>query len=82
MLCIYSLIERVKLGTPRAYKARFVGYSNTEIIFPNYFVIPYQNGRYGKVKESKDVVFDPTIDFNVYTQGEEPYDREFESIDH
>ena len=48
------LADRVKLGSRRAYKARFVGYSNTFLLFPNYFVPPYSNGQYGKVRESKD----------------------------
>ena len=77
------LSKRIKLGEPRAYKAHFVGYSNTTISFPNYFVIPVlENGQYGKERESKDVIFDPTIDFRVYTENEEPYDREFANTDH
>ena len=77
------LNKRAKLGDPRAYKAHFVGYSNTTLSFPNYFVIPvYDNGQYGPYRESKDVIFDPTINFSVYTDDEEPYDREFESPDH
>ena len=74
--------ERVKLGSRRAYKAKFVGYSNTFLLFPNYFVLPYSNGQYGKIRESKDVIFDPTIDFRIYTDNEEPYDREFVNTDH
>ena len=77
------LNKRAKLGDPRAYKAHFVGYSNTTLCFPNYFVIPvYDNGQYGPYRESKDVIFDPTINFSVYTDNEEPYDREFENTDH
>ena len=40
-------------------------------MFPNYFVIPFENGHYGKIRESKDVIFDPTIDFKIYTEDEE-----------
>ena len=76
------LQERNKLGARRAYKARFVGYSNTLLLFPNYLVLPYSNGQYGKVRESKDVIFDPSIDFKIYTENEEPYDREFVHTDH
>ena len=77
------LSKRNKLGDPRAYKAHFVGYSNTSLCFPNYFVIPVlENGHYGKVRESKDVIFDPTINFSIYTEDEEPYDREFVNTDH
>ena len=75
--------ERNKIGSPRAYKARFVGYANTSILFPNYIVIPVtQTGHYLKFKDSKNVIFDPTINFDVYTDNEEPYDREFENTDH
>ena len=76
------LADRVKLGSRRAYKARFVGYFNTFLLFPNYFVLPYSNGQYGKVRESKDVIFDPSIDFKIYVDDEEPYDREFVNTDH
>ena len=50
--------------------------------FPNYFVIPYENGKYGRIRESKDVIFHPTIDFSIYTNDEEPNDREFVHTDH
>ena len=76
------LIERIKLGVKRAYKAKLLGYSNTSLLFPNYVVIPFENGHYGKIKDSKDVIFDPTIDFSVYTENEEPHDREFLDPDH
>ena len=66
------LSERTKLGAKRAYKAKFAGYANTFLLFPHYFVIPFKNGQYGKIRESKDVIFDPTIDFKVYTEDEEP----------
>ena len=35
-----------------------------------------------KHKESEDVIFDPTINFSVYTEDEEPYDREFVNTVH
>ena len=35
-----------------------------------------------KHKESKDVIFDPTINFTVYAEDEEPYDRELVNTDH
>ena len=70
------------MGSRRAYKAKFVGYSNTFLLFPNYYVLPYSNGQYGKIRKSKDVIFDPTIDFKIYTVDEEPYDREFVNTDH
>jgi hypothetical protein len=32
--------ERNKVGSPRAYKAHFIGYANTNLLFPNYIVVP------------------------------------------
>ena len=75
--------ERNKIGSPRAYKAQFVGYANRSILFPNCIVIPVtRTGHYLKFKDSKNVIFDSTINFDVYTNNEEPYDREFENTDH
>ena len=75
--------ERNKVGDPRAYKAHFVGYSNSTLLFPNYIVIPVNNkNQYLKERISKNVIFDPTINFIIYTKNEEPYDREFETPDH
>ena len=75
--------DRNKVGDPRAYKAHFVGYANISLMFPNCIVIPVSdNNRYSRHKESKDVIFDPTINFITYTQDEEPYDRELVNTDH
>ena len=74
--------ERNKLGSPRAYKAHLLGYANTNLQFPNYIVQPVIDGYYTKYKDSKNVIFDPSINFSVYTENEEPYDREFENTDH
>ena len=77
------LKDRIKVGAPRAYKAHFVGYANTSILFPNYIVIPVSDdNNYSRHRESKDVIFDPSINFSVYTDDEEPYDREFVNTDH
>ena len=76
------LKDRRKLGNKRAYKAKMIGYAFTHLMLPNYFVVPFENGHYGRIRESKDVIFDPTIDFKIYKQNEEPYDREFENKDH
>ena len=76
------LAERAKLGARRAYKAKFCGYSTTFLLLSSYFVIPYENGKYGRIRESKDIIFDPTIDISIYTNDEELYDREFVHTDH
>jgi hypothetical protein len=60
MLCI---LRKGKIGIKRAHKARFVGYSNSTILFPNYIVMEmHDDGTYGKVKSSKDVIFDNPIE--------------------
>ena len=75
--------ERNKIGAPRAYKAHFAGYVNTTLLFPNYVVIPVTEGNYyNKHKDRKDVIFDPSINFSVYTEDEEPYDGEFANTHH
>ena len=69
-----------KLGSPRAHKARFVGYDNTTILFPNYLVMEIlENNNYGKIKSSKDVIFDNSINNDKYKDNEAPYDREFKN---
>ena len=71
-----------KLGSPRAHKARFVGYDNTTILFPNYMVMEIlDNNNYGKIKSSKDVIFDNSINNDQYKDNEAPYDREFKNPD-
>ena len=75
--------ERNKIGAPRAYKAHFAGYVNSTLLFPNYVIIPVTDGNYYKKhKDSKDVIFDPSINFSVYTEDEETYDREFANKHH
>ena len=48
-----------KLGHPRAYQARFIGYDITTTLEPTYKVIEIlEKGKYGAVRISKDVIFD------------------------
>ena len=77
------LKNRAKIGSSRAYKAHFAGYNNTTLLFPNYIIIPVnEKNLYLQHRDSKDVIFDPSINFSVYTDNEEPYDREFKNPDH
>ena len=39
------------------------------------------NGSYGKIKSSKDVIFDNSIDYTRRVKDEEPYEREFMNPD-
>ena len=49
-------LRQGKLNAPRAYKAHFVGYNFSTIMFPNYLVVEeYKNGQYGQVRSRKDV---------------------------
>jgi hypothetical protein len=57
-----------KVGYPRAYKAYMVGYEFPRTLEPTYKVIQvYPNGTYGKLRISKDVIFDDMIDFKTET---------------
>ena len=48
-----------KLGHPRAYQARFIGYDITTTLEPTYKVIEIlEKGKHGAVRISKDVIFD------------------------
>ena len=65
-----------KLNSPRAYKAHFVGYNFSTIMFPNYLVVEVcKNGSYGDIRSSKDVIFDASINFRDTTAF--PSDKEF-----
>ena len=79
MLCLYTAKKRLgKVGVPRAYKAKFVGYHYSSIIEPVYKVIAVGlNGVYQGVRVSKDVIIDTTIDFNADDDDNLPTDHEF-----
>jgi hypothetical protein len=50
----------------RKGKAHFVGYESSRTLEPTFKVIQVRpNGTYGKVRISKDVIFDDTIDFHT-----------------
>jgi Reverse transcriptase (RNA-dependent DNA polymerase) len=58
-----------KINAPRALKAHFVGYSYTTILTKTYkYVEVYADGTYGKVRISKDVIFDQSINFTSMRQ--------------
>ena len=67
-----------KVGRPRAYEARFVGYDATATLEPTYKVIEIlPKGKYGCVRVSKDVVFDLPEDIRQLMdaqQVEQPVD--------
>jgi hypothetical protein len=68
-----------KVGYPRAYKAHFVGYDYTSVLHRTYKVIEvYANGRFGKVRSSKDVIFDYSINFRSACPTDLPTDAAFD----
>lgn len=67
-----------KAGYPRAFKARLVGYSYSSTIEPVYKVIPVNaNGSYGRVRISKDVIFDLNINFRLPVEDTHPTEADF-----
>ena len=58
-----------KVNAPRALKAHFVGYSYTTILTKMYkYIEVYADGTYGKVRVSKDIIFDQSINFTSSRQ--------------
>jgi hypothetical protein len=75
-VCIALEDRKGKVGFPRAYKAHFVGYESSRTLEPTFKVIQvHPNGTYGKVRISKDIIFDDTIDFDTETVS--PSDSDF-----
>ena len=75
--------ERIggKLGVSRALKGYFVGYSYSKYLQPCYKVVArYAGGTYGKVRITKDVIFDLTINFRSTDESELPSEQEFNRI--
>ena len=65
-LAVTSTLQdrRSKIGCARAYNAHFVEYDFTSTLTRTYFVIEINsNCTYGKVRSSKDVIFDQSIKF-------------------
>ena len=70
-----------KLGQPRALKGFFVGYSYSRYLQPCYRVVArYANGTYGRVRITKDVIFDLAINFKSDLEKDLPTIGEFNNI--
>ena len=68
-----------KIGFPRAYKARFVGYDLSRTLEPSFKVIEIlPTGIYGKIRTSKDVIFD--MEYNFKNTDEYPSDLDFSQL--
>ena len=68
-----------KIGFPRAYKARFVGYNLSRTLEPCFKVIEIlPTGIYGKIRTRRDVIFDK--DNNYKNTDEYPSDLDFSNL--
>ena len=71
--------RKEKIGFPRAYKARFVGYDLSRTLEPSFKVIEIlPTGICGKIRTSKDVIFDKDTNYN--NTDEYPSDLDFTSL--
>ena len=83
MLCSYTTQRQERQNSrPRAYTAHFVGYLFTSTLFQNFNVLEvYPNGKYGTVRNSKDVIFDESINFLNPDPNKFPEDNDFHPVD-
>lgn len=67
-----------KVGHPRAYQGHFVGYLYTSTLYDNFIILPVlDDGKYGKIRHSKDVIFDDSINFVHPDPNTFPEDHDF-----
>ena len=75
--------ERIgsKLGVALALKGYFVGYSYSKFLQPCYKVVArYANGTFGRVRHTKDVIFDMNVNFHSVNDTDLPSEQEFNNI--
>ena len=78
--------RRGKVGHRRAYQGHFVGYLFTSTVFDNFIILEVlENGHYGKIRHSKDVIFDTSINFlrpdpNTFPSDEDFFPPELEPL--
>ena len=71
-----------KVGHARAYRAHFVGYDFTSYLTKTFKVIEvYADGTHGKVRTSKSVIFDQSINFRDTSTDSLPKDQDFGIMD-
>jgi hypothetical protein len=67
-----------KLGFPRIYNARFEGYALMSVEFRTYYVVEDKgHGVFGKVRCSKDVVFDDSDEYIYWTDDNFPAENAY-----
>ena len=70
-----------KLGQARALKGFFVGYSYSKYLQLCYRVVAkYANRTYGRVRITKDMIFDLTINFKSDLEKDLPTLKEFNGM--
>ena len=70
-----------RINSLRVLKGFFVGYSYSRYLQPCYRVVArYANGTYGRVRITKDVIFDLTINFKSDLEKDLPTIGEFNNI--
>jgi hypothetical protein len=73
--------RKSKLGSPRAYRAHFVGYSYSSLLTATYMVIEIlDKGKYGQIRCSKDVIFDNSLNFSAEVAQDFPTDSDFAAL--
>ena len=80
---VYIPIEQRsgKLGFPRTYDGRLVGYAFTSTEFRTYYVVEDKgHGVYGKVRCTKDVTFDDSAEYVYWSEEDSPADNEYENV--
>ena len=69
-----------KLPARRAQRCRFLAYSYTTILVPTYVVVPVlDNGTYGGVRVSKDIIFDESCIYDPLIDNS-PSDKDFAAL--
>ena len=70
-----------KLGVARALRGYFVGYSYSKFLQPCYKVVArYSGGTFGRVRHTKDVIFDMNVNFHSVDHNDLPSEQEFNNI--
>ena len=75
---VYFTTERIgsKLGVARVLKGQFVGYSYSKFLQPCYKVVArYANGTFGRVRHTKDDIFNMDVNFHSVDDNDLPYEQ-------
>ena len=71
-----------KVCHPRAYQGHFVGYLYTSTLCDNFIILEVlDDGKYGKIRHSKDVIFDDSINYVRPDPNTFPEDHDFHPLE-